>query len=294
MTRNNDNFSAIYGVSKETGELIQIDMFEAIQEQELKIKKAIEYKKSQEEVHMLLSKNYGGFYFMFYKRVEKLKIEPQYLIRGILLSTHMDYDNYIVYGNGKGISNRCGNKDLQEILGLGKTEYIATKKDLIEKEILILNEDKTFSINSMYFKKGTINKQRGKVVVVRMFEEAIQEIYNKTRANEHKYISKFFEMLPYINYQSNTLCKNPKEEDFHKSEPLSLKEAQELFGYKSKKGMISSLFKIKVGGEPVIMVAMSNGVDVLVVNPRVYYKGKDIDSLSAIIRIFDYAGEKGK
>ena len=124
---------------------------------------------------------------------------------------------------------------------------------------------------------------------VRVFDNAIKELYNNTTGNEHKKIGLLIELLEHLNFSYNVVCKNPKEEDPKLIEPLTLTELSKILGYSRPQRLKDALFDLKINGEKVIMIAKFDNSNMVIVNPRVYYKGTKFYDLKGIITLFDIA-----
>lgn len=245
------------------------------------IKDIIEMKEEQTEFHKRLLDTYGSFYFNFYKRI---KIEGQFLFRFIYLCSFMNYDGYL--SDGRRLLREI---DLRDMLLLGKSEYYKTKDYLLEKDLISINAEGLISVNSKYCKKGKINKTKV-VEVIRMFNNGIQELYQKALPREHKKLAILLDILPYINYKYNIICYNPTEENIELIKPIKMPDLCEMLGYdRSNSSRIKKqLFSLRVSGEKVIGLWQVENVDALLVNPRVYYKGGEengLDYLEAIFRL---------
>lgn len=243
------------------------------------IKDIIEMKEEQTEFHKRLLDTYGSFYFNFYKRI---KIEGQFLFRFIYLCSFMNYDNYL--SNGRRLLRES---DLQDMLLLGKSEYYKTKDYLLGKDLISINAEGLISVNSKYCKKGKINKTKV-VEVIRMFNNGIQELYQKALPREHKKLAILLDILPYINYKYNIICYNPTEENIELIKPIKMPDLCEMLGYdRSNSSRIKKqLFSLRVSGEKVIGLWQVENVDALLVNPRVYYKGGEENGLDYLEAIF--------
>lgn len=245
-------------------------------------------KKQKQKSNNEIYERLGSFYFCHYKELLKKGIEEQYLGRYIYLCTFLDFDdNHIHYGNsGKDLATE---KDLKEILNLKDTTFKDTKKALIKYELITINEDKTITVNKKYCKKGEIKSKRKLRESVRMIEESIREIYEKAKSTEHRYLGLLIQILPYVNYEYNILCKNPNETEPTKVKPLTLKELAIKLGYKNSTDLKKALLNLKLSGENVSLIAetdtLKRGV---VINPKLYYKGSDISKLNGIINLFEF------
>lgn len=260
-----------------------IDHVQQEQEQKENAKKHI---KNDSEIAELI-RTFGEFYFSCYKNLLKLKLDKQYIFRFIYLCTLMDYDNKVEYGNAKGDNKLALEKDLQEILKLSKRETINTKNELIKHKLITINEDKTITINKKYSVKGEIDKRKLKGSV-RVMEQGIQELYNKAKATEHKKLGLLIEVLPYVNFAHNVLCHNPEESTLGKIQAITLKELCSIVGYDETKStrLKNDLLKIKVNDEYAIgLFTKANGIHIYV-NPRIYYKGNNVEDLKALMNMF--------
>lgn len=242
-------------------------------------KEVIITKENQSEFQKRLLDTYGSFYFNFYKR---LSIEGQFLFRFIYLCSFMNYDNYL--SNGRRLLRES---DLQDMLLLGKSEYYKTKDYLLEKDLISIDADGLISINSKYCKKGKINKTKV-VEVIRMFNNSIQELYQKALPREHKKLAILLDILPYINYKYNIICYNPTEENIELIKPIKMPDLCEMLGYdRSNSSRIKKqLFSLRANGEKVIGLWQVENVDALLVNPRVYYKGGEDSGLDYLEALF--------
>ena len=196
----------------------------------------------------------------------------------------MNYDNYL--SNGRRLLRES---DLQDMLLLGKSEYYKTKDYLLGKDLISINAEGLISVNSKYCKKGKINKTKV-VEVIRMFNNGIQELYQKALPREHKKLAILLDILPYINYKYNIICYNPTEENIELIKPIKMPDLCEMLGYdRSNSSRIKKqLFSLRVSGEKVIGLWQVENADALLVNPRVYYKGGEengLDYLEAIFRL---------
>ena len=246
------------------------------------------YMKSKTELDTFIRDNLGGFYFSIYNKLLELPLAPQYRFRFIFLCTHMNYDGKLEYGNGKGDGKLMIEKDLGEVLILSERETINTKKALKELDLITIEDDKTITINKKYAVKGKIGKRDLKGSI-RMMEQGIQELYAKATPKEHKKLALLVEILPYVNFQHNIVCNNPNESDAKNVAPITLTELANMLGYSTTQKLKKGLMDIKINNESLIMIATINRKSMIIVNPRVYYKGNNIDALKGIINLFTIA-----
>lgn len=211
-------------------------------------------------------------------------MEGQFLFRFIYLATFMNYDNLL--SDSKKLIKE---EQLIDILNLGKTEFYKTKKYLIENNFITIQDNKTILVNDKYCKKGKINKTKS-IEVVRMFNDAIRELYEKSTPKEHKKLALLLDILPFINLKFNVVCHNPKCEYEENIEPYTMPELCNILGYdKSNASRLKKdLLKLKVNNELVIGIFEKENGKAIYVNPSVYYKGikmEDIKNLQSMFRI---------
>lgn len=234
------------------------------------------YIKSQTKLQRHFDSNgYGRFYFEFYSNIYKV-IEGQFAFRLLYLATALDYKNRLV----KKIGNTyepLSNSDLFKMLKLGESEFRKTKRILKDSNILI-EKDNSFYINDIYCKRGEVelNKKDDKV---RTFDSAIKELYEKSLPREHKTLSMLFELLPYVNYKHNIVCKNISEEIKSEIIPYSMKELCPILGIKNQTVLKNKLLKLTVNGQPVVAIILVKDKSMITINPRVYYKGNDVNDV---------------
>ena len=278
-----------------TGELLTVEQIaleyikETYHEEEKKkekIKKYLKLKKSKDELHILIKEECGSFFFNKYESL----LNKEHLFRFIYLCTYMNYDNVLVFGRSKDVElQKATKKDLQEILGLKNPQFYATINYLVENKMLIINEHE-IKINDKICIRGQL-KQNEKGVV-RMFDDAVKELYNKAKPSEHSKLGLLIRLLPYIHIGSNIISRNPLEEDIDKVIPFSLTELAKEFKYSTTQKLRKGLMDLKINEESLIMVATINRKNMIVVNPRLYYKGNNIGNLTGVINLFRIADSK--
>lgn len=220
--------------------------------------------------------NYGSFYFDFYIKIEEL-LEPQLLVRTLYLCSYLDYNNDLIIKKGRPIYKR----DLPYILRLSNKQSDRTRDELIDKNILIINENESLSINKKYFRRGDMMREEA-IESVRIFDEAIRELYERCTPREHKKLALLYKLLPYINNNWNIVCKNVHEENKDLIEPYELKEIAKVLGVTNVTRFKNDLLKLTVNGQPVVMIQLVLNKSRILINPKVYYKGTRLDEVKNI------------
>lgn len=245
------------------------------------------------EFEQLQSEYLGKFYFHFYNETLMLDIAPQYLVRFAYLCCYLDYNDNKIYF-GKSNNKLAIEKDLKEIWKLGKDETRYTKNALIDKGLIKINEDKTISVNKKYALKGNINNDKKLRGGVKMFECGIKELYENSKAIEHKRLGILMKLLPCVNYEYNVLCANPTETTKSKIIPLTMKDICRIVEYdeSQSKRLQKELIKIRIDNKAVVMVHTTSGMntgetEAISINPMVYYKGHNSNALGYLLMLFD-------
>ena len=245
--------------------------------QEKKDRQKEGYKKriGQEELKKHFKHNYGSFYFDFYNKIEKI-LEPQLLVRTLYLCSYLNFNNDLMI-NRKHMTE----KDLSKIWKISERQATRDKNKLIDNNILIINSDESLSINKLYFRKGDI--MRDEVVEsVRIFDNAIRELYEKCTSREHKKLALLYKLIPYVNNNWNIVCKNIHEENKDLIEPYELKDLVKILGVSNVTKLRNDLLKLTVGGEPVVMIQLVLNKSRILINPKIYYKGTRLNEVKCI------------
>lgn len=253
-----------------TGEIVPGKILTPAMIQEIQRKKDKNKKISEEY------KEYGNFYWLFYKMKEDLfdkNIDGSIVTRLVYLATYIGYDdNKIVYKNGKYIHK----KDLQKILNLTDKTYKTFICQCKKYNLITINEDDTISITNKYFKKGNLykNKKNDKSAI-RMYCDTIQYLYENCCLTYHKNLGYLYALIPYINIEYNIVCSNPKEKDVKNICPLSLKDICKICGFsiENYRHFKNKLLNIKIKNKPVIRLIEDIDNIIVYINPSIFYAG---------------------
>ena len=129
---------------------------------------------------------------------------------------------------------------------------------------------------------------------VRIFDEAIRELYERCTPREHKKLALLYKLLPYINNNWNIVCKNTHEENKDLIEPYELKDLVKLLGVSNVTKLKNDLLKLTVNGQPVVMIQLVLNKSRILINPKVYYKGTRLDDVKNIEEDIQQILNKGK
>lgn len=237
--------------------------------------------KSKNELYKYIDENLGNFYFM----LNKIK-DVEYKFRFAYLCTFMNYKGYIELGSAQKEGSLAVKKDLHEILtNLSRAERFNTIKYLEENELIGYNKGYVV-INNKYCIKGRTTRKQVKGAV-RMFESGIKELYKNATPKEHKKLDLLIKLLPYIHFDMNIICENPKEENIDNITPYTLTQLAKLLEYTTTRRLKDNLFNLTIGEEQAIMIAsLGDKKNIIIINPKLYYRGNNIERLKAITDLF--------
>ena len=249
-------------------------------------------KASTDEMNIWIAKEYGSFYFIIFKMLKK-DLKKQYIIRFLYLCTFMTYDGLLLWGNAKESERYMTEKDLQEILNLGATETNKTKIALLYNKLIFINKVGNLQVNDKFCFKGVVPNIYKKSSKIRIFEDAVRNLYEKSISNEHKKLALLVMLLPYINIHNNILCHNPLCTMEFQLDIIDLKKLCILVEYSDdNKGRLKKDLKgLRVGNEQVVMFNETDKSRSITINPRVYFGGnvEDFKTLQGIAAYFDLA-----
>lgn len=241
----------------------------------------------------------GGFIQMLCIRnnllFNELEIEKQNISRIIYLATFIDYNTNqenLLIKHGQNYKIEPMNKiDIQNKLKLKGDPFRAFMQD-VKKNELLFEVDGKFYLSNKYFTKGKSNFRTKEYT--RIFIKPVQYLYEHTTPRQHGALSYVYQLIPYMNYETNIICSNPLETDFCKLNKMSLKEVCSMLGLKADRKAVYRLketlskFYIKVDNQKyyVFAYAVINGsVDYYVVNPLVIWGGSNTDNLKEVIKL---------
>ena len=171
-----------------------------------------------------------------------------------------------------------------------------TYKFLLECGFIEETEDGFITINENiarekikdYIKE--LHKEDKSYTYTRVFCESILKLYKEIESRKRQQLSNLYAILPYINFKYNRLCKNPTETDKHKLEYLGWSDLCEICGYDKSNfhKLRKDLMKLKINGQYILMDTIrGENINVIIVNPHIYYAGDNVNELKAIIDLFD-------
>lgn len=244
------------------------------------------------------AKQLGGFVTMYYVKDEllfnKLGISQPNIARLIYTSTYIDYndreENVLIkkrVSEGKKYIDR---KYLKKILKLSTKTFNSFMDEMINKQLLFEANDKIY-VSTEYFSKGKCRFKDG--TYTRLYINTTKSLYENCTVRQHKQLSYVYQLIPFMHFKNNVICKNPYEEDMCNVEKMNLKEICKLLGVNPANSarLEKDLLKFNITLQDhkyylfsIVMVKTLDGMrDFFVVNPSVIWKGTNVDNVIDII-----------
>lgn len=221
-----------------------------------------------------------------------------YIIRFIMLAVNTNYEGEITYlEEGKKKAKRIKKADLTKVWDVKDKKGINDTYNLLKDCGYIYEEDGYIMMNKDMVIKGDKTQQHINNMnrrnncnynFTRLFAENIQEIYYATESKHRKHLANLFRILPYVNFKFNVFCSNPTQENEDEVELLDWKDLAEIAGVdKSNLARFKKDLKQLVIGEQYTIGQFEiGGRPTIIINPNIYYGGKDIDAVKGIGNIF--------
>ncbi|XRD24533.1 hypothetical protein AABM34_20350 [Lysinibacillus fusiformis] len=224
----------------------------------------------------------GGFTFTMMQTLKDLIANTTFTqaekTRIMFLGTYVSYHSetpYLTHSNGKPLL-KSKLKNLLEIAN--KKEFYAFYNKLVEagvmkEEIIDRSTVKLIWSEQYHFKGKPSASKVSSDNLIKTFDKQIREMYtlkNEKGKSVHTAHSLYniFILMPYIHPESNALCKYP-EKPYHASEPLTLQDLTDFFGYSRTNDTKRMLFKFVLHGMPVVAIAPTSESTRIFINPFV-------------------------
>lgn len=237
-------------------------------------------RKKQEQEEYLKSKSCGvkkPSYTFVMTTADFTNVSHANLTRLIYLSTYLSYHNSELR---KGERHRITKKELPHILGISESAvrrfWCEVCPQYIYEEI-----DGTLKLNPDVFSRG--KTERLIAFYIKVFKKGMKSLYESVPKSKHKHLGYVFAMLPYVNIEHNILCYNTAEEDINKIEPMNMKDFCTEIGFDYRHvDRLHDIFKsitFDVDGKKELFCSIIrntyNGKELMVINPKVFYSGKN-------------------
>lgn len=272
-------------INQISSKIIKTTAEKTVEENEV-AKKGIQIKKDISEFEQMIKEYFGNFYFNFYNNIPK-DLEDQFKFRFIFLCTYLKYnDDRLMIKQSNGLYRLIKEYELMDLLKLNKTEYFKTKKELIQKDLIYIEkENKSIHINNKISLVGNINNCNSNDYV-KIFKNTIRDLYNQSKPREHKKIALLINLLPYVHFQYNIICKNPNCELMEDIRPYTVKEIMDKVGMTHITSFKKRLLGIKCNNQKVTMLFEDFDKTMIAINPKFIYRGTRKEALNYLIGLF--------
>ena len=309
---NNKEFET-YTLTNEAGDIVKVTEMEVKEGNAIKVTVTTEdqregYKHKlelDEQMREFIKKNEGAFVHLIFKYGTTIFKELEekapgskcniHIIRFMMLTTCLTFGGNLFDSN----KNRVKKSSLKSIWDTSSRNSINETYNLLtECGYIYETEEGYLMINEDIVIKGAVSdiieelkKQDRDFTCTRVFVDNLKAMYEGTESKQRKQLANLFKALPYINYKYNIFCSNPTETDKSKIEPLTWTDLARLCGYEEKNHVTKfkdSLRKLTIDGRGVI--GQFEGITdkkLIVVNPKIYYAGDNVDDIKGLQALFD-------
>ena len=233
--------------------------------------------------HDMKKMNYllGGFIQVMYTSDKLLfngLLSPAEVSRTLYLATYINYENLLVK---KGQHNKdipMTKKDIYKVLKLNKSAFNSFINTLIEKNVLTENNG-LYYLSTELFNKGKNKQKEG---YTRLFIQTTRTLYESCSSRKHKQLGYCFQLIPFVHYEQNRICKNPQENNIFLINSFTLKELCKLLNISAsnssrfEKELLKFTVKYEGREIPVIRrVNINNSTTCFIFNPILVYSSKN-------------------
>lgn len=271
-------------VDYETGEIIENVSRVITEDEDKKIRAYKQLQQQRKSLRDLMKRHCGGFYFYRYdKLIEQLNDDTATAFRFLYLCACADSDGRIVKYNNEYC---CTKEDFTYIFDRPLRTVRKYVDDLLTNKLLY-KDGAEYKLNPMYYSIGMDDSFKRNSI--RTFNKAIKELYYNSDPKEHKVIGKILKLVPFINIYNNVLCWNIEETDEKLIQPLTLRDIMNIVhpGTNYSYDVVDKLQTLFIKGEPVLGNFSSVKQQQYIINPRLFYRGNNVEDLRAVIEQFD-------
>lgn len=232
----------------------------------------------------------GGYVFAFFNACRTMEEEfPQFnqsdLARLMFIGTYVAWETgQLKYDNGVPINK----KTLETLVSMSRNKFAEFYKKALQSDI-IREEGTDLFVNPGYFYRGSLQNVKEitkSFQYTRLFRKTVRDLYAMYNGRTIKQLALIYAVLPYVNFNYNTICYNPAEKNDTLVEPMELDKLATLLGYQSTSKLTAALRTIKYKDSPVFAFVDATGrKKKVIVNPRVIYAG-DGESLKGFRILF--------
>lgn len=198
-------------------------------------------------------------------------IKPNVVARMFCLATHTNTDGYTATRQNIRVILNGINDGLI-------TEFVSTMN---EQGIMTPERGGKYRVNRECFYRGDMDECTENHI--RLFTEATRALYRSVQVTKQCYMAYIMQMIPFVNRQTNILCRNQTEQSIECIEYMKLKDYCAIMGMDVThvSRIREQLLKLRINGELAVgffndsdsMELIPNGKYV-VVNPALFYGGE--------------------
>lgn len=220
-----------------------------------------------------------GFVFTFVNmdRIREVieRVSDSYCGYLLYLQCFIDYDGVIVNTNKSPMTKA----QIRKALDVNRNLFGEFMAEMVRDELIYVDND-IYRINPAYHFKGAAENER----VIKAFTAKVRELYGEISAKDLGFI---YKLLPFIHYETNTVCIDPYETDVAKIQPLNKRQVGEISGM-TEKAVYSKIRRLKFGDQYVFAEVKIGNRQFYKLNPFVFYRkpGEPDATLSEIFSIY--------
>ena len=219
-------------------------------------------------------------------------VENKNLFRLMFCATFCGKENYLYWDTKSGINGKrnvdtynpsnkkLDKNDLKYLLGLDFRRFNKFWKEMIDKEIFIIDDG--IKLSEKYFKFGKIKsdnfykKWDGKYYC-RLYKKPTRMIYDEF-CDKSLLVGFIYKLIPYTHRKYGFICGNVAAEYVKDIEEMKSRDLAEINGTNNsnfRKRYLNPLFEFVIDGEHLIKEVELAGKKIIMVNPQIFYRGSE-------------------
>jgi hypothetical protein len=235
----------------------------------------------------------GLFVFAFFESCKTMgeqypSLTQADLARLMFVGTYTGYrTGRLQHDNGRVIDKKA----LEVLVGISRNKFAEFYRKLVNEEILQEVDGELF-VNPTVFYRGPIKDIGYKLDEyrhTRLFRKTVRELYEKYTGRATTQLAVIYAVLPFLNFDTNVVCFNPKETNDDEIKPMNLENLAALLHYQDTHKLKRALESVKIDGQPVFWLPQNvhdKRQRRIIVNPRIVFAGS-AESLRAIKVLFN-------
>jgi hypothetical protein len=235
----------------------------------------------------------GLFVFAFFESCKTMgeqypSLSQAELARLMFVGTYTGYrTGRLQHDNGRVIEKKA----LEVLVGISRNKFAEFYRKLVSEGVL-QEKGKELYVNPSVFYRGSVKDIGYKLDEyrhTRLFRKTVRDLYEKYTGRATTQLAIIYAVLPFLNFDTNVVCFNPKETDEDEIQPMNLENLAALLHYQDTHKLKRALESVKIDGQPVFWLPQNvhdKRQRRIIVNPRVVFAGS-AESLRAIKVLFN-------